>query len=95
MAGQGVVYLSALLLGFGTEQTHPPLSGRTTLSASKLLNLVNRKFTRHIDVLRFYARDLVHDYFVCWHSQRGGRTHKEPAWPYLVSSPPVFDKDPD
>eukprot|EP00961_Rhodomonas_salina_P187286 2528766-Rhodomonas_salina.1 len=55
MAGQEVVYLHSILSCFGHEQ----LDNTECIQIS--LNLVNCKFTRHIDVQRYYALDLVTD----------------------------------
>eukprot|EP00961_Rhodomonas_salina_P075756 1016671-Rhodomonas_salina.1 len=63
MAGQEVVYLRAILRGFGHEQ-QAPTEVWEDLNAACIqisLNPVNRKFTRHIDVRRYYVRDLVND----------------------------------
>eukprot|EP00961_Rhodomonas_salina_P246959 3336631-Rhodomonas_salina.3 len=62
MAGQEVVYLRAILQGFGLEQhlaTEVWEDNAACIQISK--NPVNRKFTRHINVRRYYVRDLVQD----------------------------------
>jgi len=62
MAGQEVVYLRAILRGLGYEQvqtTEVWEDNAACIQISK--NPVYCKFTRHIDVRRYYVRDLVQD----------------------------------
>eukprot|EP00961_Rhodomonas_salina_P024134 324891-Rhodomonas_salina.1 len=62
MAGQEVVYLRAILWGLGYEQiqtTEVWEDNTACIQISK--NPVNSKFTRHINVRRYYVRDLVQD----------------------------------
>eukprot|EP00961_Rhodomonas_salina_P189488 2556592-Rhodomonas_salina.1 len=62
MAGQEVVYLRAILLGFGFEQAEPTAVWEDNAACIQIANNpVNRKFTRHIDTRRYYVRDLVKD----------------------------------
>eukprot|EP00961_Rhodomonas_salina_P198381 2676418-Rhodomonas_salina.1 len=62
MAGQEVVYLQALLQGFGFEQCKPTVVWEDNSACIQIANNpVNRKFTRHIDVLCYFVRDLVLD----------------------------------
>eukprot|EP00961_Rhodomonas_salina_P230267 3112036-Rhodomonas_salina.1 len=62
MAGQEVVYLRAILRGFGVEQTTATEVWEDNTACIQIAkNPVNSKFTRHIDVLSYYVRDLVQD----------------------------------
>jgi hypothetical protein len=62
MAGQEVVYLRAMLRGFGEEQAHPTQVWEDNAACIQISeNPVNRKFTRHIDTRRYFVRDLVRD----------------------------------
>eukprot|EP00961_Rhodomonas_salina_P134333 1806799-Rhodomonas_salina.2 len=62
MAGQEVVYLQAILHGFGVEQTAATEVWEDNAACIQVTkNPVNSKFTRHIDVRRYYVRDLVQD----------------------------------
>jgi hypothetical protein len=62
MAGQEVVYLRAMLRGFGQEQTHPTQVWEDNAACIQISeNPVNRKFTRHIYMQRYFVRDLVRD----------------------------------
>eukprot|EP00961_Rhodomonas_salina_P228922 3094131-Rhodomonas_salina.1 len=62
MAGQEVVYLRAILRGFGFEQTEPTAVWEDNATCIQMANNpVNRKFTRHIDTRWYYVRDLVKD----------------------------------
>eukprot|EP00961_Rhodomonas_salina_P265763 3592316-Rhodomonas_salina.1 len=62
MAGQEVVYLRAILRGLGYEQTHVTEVWEDNAACIQISkNPVNRKFTRHIDVRRYYVRDLVQE----------------------------------
>eukprot|EP00961_Rhodomonas_salina_P190860 2575031-Rhodomonas_salina.1 len=62
MAGQEVVYLRAILQGFGIEQTTSTEVWEDDAACIQIAkNPVNRKFTRHIDVRSYYVRDLVQD----------------------------------
>jgi hypothetical protein len=62
MCGQEVVYLRAMLRGFGYEQTIPTEVWEDNAACIQMANNpVNRKFTRHIDTRRYYVRDLVRD----------------------------------
>eukprot|EP00961_Rhodomonas_salina_P261683 3536639-Rhodomonas_salina.1 len=63
MAGQEVVYLRAILRGFRHEQLHPTEVWEDNTACIQITNnLVNRKFTCHIDTLLYYVRDLVKDW---------------------------------
>jgi hypothetical protein len=62
MAAQEVIYLRAMLQGFGAAQQKPTdLWEDNAACISMSENPVNRKFTRHIDVRRYFVRDLVRD----------------------------------
>ena len=62
MCGQEVVYLRAMLRGFGYEQVAATLVWEDNAACIQIANNpVNRKFTRHIDVQRYFVRDLVWD----------------------------------
>eukprot|EP00961_Rhodomonas_salina_P162179 2184618-Rhodomonas_salina.1 len=62
MAGQEVVYLRAILRGFGVEQTTATEVWEDNTACIQIAkNPVNSKFTRHINVRRYYVRDLVQD----------------------------------
>eukprot|EP00961_Rhodomonas_salina_P055298 742996-Rhodomonas_salina.1 len=62
MAGQEVVYLRAILRGFGHEQLNPTEVWEDNAACIQITNNpVNRKFTLHIDTQRYYVRDLVKD----------------------------------
>eukprot|EP00961_Rhodomonas_salina_P220709 2983912-Rhodomonas_salina.1 len=62
MAGQEVVYLRAILQGLGYEQTNVTEVWEDTAACIQISkNPVNCKFTRHIDVRRYYVRDLVQE----------------------------------
>eukprot|EP00961_Rhodomonas_salina_P044210 593875-Rhodomonas_salina.2 len=62
MCGQEVIYLRALLRGFGTEQVRPTEVWEDNAACIQIANNpVNRKFTRHIDVRRYFVRDMVRD----------------------------------
>eukprot|EP00961_Rhodomonas_salina_P198187 2674014-Rhodomonas_salina.1 len=62
MCGQEVVYLRAMLRGFGYEQAAPTIVWEDNAACIQIANNpVNRKFTRHINVLRYFFRDLVRD----------------------------------
>eukprot|EP00961_Rhodomonas_salina_P220708 2983911-Rhodomonas_salina.1 len=62
MAGQEVVYLLAILLGLGYEQTNvTEVWGDNAVCIQISKNPVNSKFTLHIDVRRYYVRDLVQE----------------------------------
>mmetsp|Transcript_29662 Transcript_29662/g.60919 ORF Transcript_29662/g.60919 Transcript_29662/m.60919 type:complete len:125 (-) Transcript_29662:439-813(-) len=62
MCGQEVVYLRAMLLGFGVAQDGPTIVWEDNAACIQISeNPVNRKFTRHIDVRRYFCRDLVRD----------------------------------
>eukprot|EP00961_Rhodomonas_salina_P086058 1156477-Rhodomonas_salina.1 len=62
MAGQEVVYLRAILLGFGHEQPNPTEVWEDNAACIQIANnQVNRKFTHHIDTRQYYVRDLVKD----------------------------------
>eukprot|EP00961_Rhodomonas_salina_P063826 858023-Rhodomonas_salina.1 len=65
MAGQEVVYLRAMLRGFGYEQTFPTDVWEDNAACIQIANNpVNSKFTRHINTRRYYVRDLVRDGFM-------------------------------
>mmetsp|Transcript_29663 Transcript_29663/g.60922 ORF Transcript_29663/g.60922 Transcript_29663/m.60922 type:complete len:125 (-) Transcript_29663:51-425(-) len=62
MCGQEVVYLRAILRSFGLAQVCPTEVWEDNAACIQIAeNLVNRKFTRHIDVRRYFVRDLVRD----------------------------------
>eukprot|EP00961_Rhodomonas_salina_P229015 3095359-Rhodomonas_salina.1 len=62
MEGQEVVYLRAILRGFGVEQTATTEVWEDNAACIQIAkNPVNSKFTRHINVRRYYVRDLVQD----------------------------------
>ena len=62
MCGQETVYLRALLQGFGAAQAEPTQIWEDNAACIQISNNpVNRKFTRHIDVQRYFCRDLVRD----------------------------------
>eukprot|EP00961_Rhodomonas_salina_P120826 1626122-Rhodomonas_salina.1 len=62
MAGQEVIYLLAMLRGFGYEQARPTVVWEDNAACIQIANNpVNRKFTRHIEVRRYFVRDLVRD----------------------------------
>eukprot|EP00961_Rhodomonas_salina_P158136 2128805-Rhodomonas_salina.2 len=62
MAGQEVVYLRAILRGFGHEQPNPTKVWEDNAACIQIANnLVNQKFTSHIDTQWYYVRDLVKD----------------------------------
>eukprot|EP00961_Rhodomonas_salina_P082853 1113677-Rhodomonas_salina.1 len=62
MCGQEVIYLRALLRGFGAEQVRPTKVWEDNAACIQIANnQVNRKFTRHIDVRRYFVRDMVRD----------------------------------
>eukprot|EP00961_Rhodomonas_salina_P233343 3153648-Rhodomonas_salina.2 len=62
MAGQEVVYLRALLRGFGCEQPTQTEVWEDNAACIQIANNQdNRKFTPHIDTRRYYVRDLVKD----------------------------------
>jgi hypothetical protein len=62
MCGQEVVYLRAMLQGFGAAQDGPTCIWEDNTACIQILeNPVNLKFTRHIDVQRYFCRDLVRD----------------------------------
>jgi hypothetical protein len=62
MCGQEVVYLRAMLRGFGLEQKAATEIWEDNAACIQISeNPVNRKFTRHIDVRRYFVRDLVRD----------------------------------
>eukprot|EP00961_Rhodomonas_salina_P002734 37768-Rhodomonas_salina.2 len=62
MAGQEVVYLWAILQGFGIEQTTSTKVWEDNTACIQIAkNPINKKFTLHIDVRRYYVRDLVQD----------------------------------
>eukprot|EP00961_Rhodomonas_salina_P170864 2303698-Rhodomonas_salina.1 len=62
MACQEVVYLRAMLRGFGYKQLGPTVVWEDNAACIQIANNpVNSKFTRHIDTRRYYVRDLVHD----------------------------------
>eukprot|EP00961_Rhodomonas_salina_P261684 3536640-Rhodomonas_salina.1 len=62
MAGQEVVYLQAILRGFGHEQLHPTEVCEDNTACIQIANNpVNRKFTSHIDTRLYYVWDLVKD----------------------------------
>eukprot|EP00961_Rhodomonas_salina_P032482 438155-Rhodomonas_salina.1 len=62
MCWQEVIYLQALLRGFGYEQHAPTVVWEDNTACIQMANNpVNRKFTRHIDVRRYFVRDLVLD----------------------------------
>eukprot|EP00961_Rhodomonas_salina_P031846 429319-Rhodomonas_salina.1 len=60
MAGQEVIYLRAMLRGFGYEQARPMVVWEDNTACIQITNNpVNHKFTRHINVRRYFVRDLV------------------------------------
>ena len=62
MCGQEVVYLRAMLQGFGADQKEPTQVWEDNAACIQISNNpVNRKFTRHIDIHRYYCSDLVRD----------------------------------
>jgi hypothetical protein len=62
MCGQEVLYVRSLLQGFGKEQKAPTEIWEDNAACIQISeNPVNRKFTRHIDVRRYFCRDLVRD----------------------------------
>eukprot|EP00961_Rhodomonas_salina_P173119 2334459-Rhodomonas_salina.5 len=62
MAGQEVVYLWAILLGFGHEQLTPTEVWEDNAACIQIANNpVNLKFTLHIDMRLYYFQDLVKD----------------------------------
>eukprot|EP00961_Rhodomonas_salina_P238271 3220540-Rhodomonas_salina.1 len=62
MVGQEVVYLRAMLRGFWLEQCKPTVVWEDNAACIQIANNpVNRKFTRHIDVRRYFVLDLVRD----------------------------------
>jgi len=51
-----------MLRGFGYEQTKPTVVWEDNAACIAIANnQVNCKFTRHIDVRRYFVRDLVRD----------------------------------
>eukprot|EP00961_Rhodomonas_salina_P092746 1248272-Rhodomonas_salina.3 len=62
MCRQEVIYLRALLRGFGAEQVHPTEVWEDNAACIQIANNpVNRKFTRHINVRRYFVLDMVRD----------------------------------
>ena len=62
MCGQEVIYLRVLLQGFGCEQQGPTEVWEDNAACIQISeNPVNRKFTRHINVRRYFVRDMVRD----------------------------------
>eukprot|EP00961_Rhodomonas_salina_P276828 3740727-Rhodomonas_salina.1 len=62
MCGQEVIYLLALLRGFGAEQILPTEVWEDNAACIQIANNpVNQKFTRHIDVRRYFVQDMVRD----------------------------------
>lgn len=62
MWGQEVLYFQSLLQGFGKEQTNPTEIWEDNAECIQISeNPVNCKFTSHIDVCRYFCRDLVRD----------------------------------
>eukprot|EP00961_Rhodomonas_salina_P174120 2347864-Rhodomonas_salina.1 len=62
MAGQEVVYLQSILHCFRHKQLGlTAVWEDNTVCIQISLNQVNSKFTQHIDLLRYYVRDLVTD----------------------------------
>jgi hypothetical protein len=62
MCGQEVVYLRAMLRGFGQEQIEKTKIWEDNAACIQIAhNPVNRKFTRHINTRRYYVLDLVRD----------------------------------
>eukprot|EP00961_Rhodomonas_salina_P028480 384427-Rhodomonas_salina.1 len=62
MCCQEVVYLRAMLRGFGYEQQAPTVVWEDNAACIAIANNpVNCKFTRHIDVRLYFVRDLVRD----------------------------------
>eukprot|EP00961_Rhodomonas_salina_P247628 3345394-Rhodomonas_salina.1 len=62
MCGQEVVYLRVMLRGFGYEQQAPTVVWEDNAACIAIANNpVNRKFTRHINVRRYFVWDLVRD----------------------------------
>eukprot|EP00961_Rhodomonas_salina_P279212 3771945-Rhodomonas_salina.1 len=62
MAGQEVIYLRAMLQGFGHDQLKPTVVWEDNTACIQIANNpVNHKFTQHIDVRCYFVRDLVRD----------------------------------
>eukprot|EP00961_Rhodomonas_salina_P035044 471594-Rhodomonas_salina.2 len=56
MVGQEVIYFQAMLRGFGHEQLKPTVVWEDNAACIQIANNpVNRKFTRHIDVRRYFV----------------------------------------
>jgi hypothetical protein len=59
LCGQEVVYIRAILRDFGVTQTQPTLIYEDNLVCIAMsVNPVRRKYSRHIDILRHYIREL-------------------------------------
>eukprot|EP00961_Rhodomonas_salina_P056824 763673-Rhodomonas_salina.1 len=63
MVGQEVVYLLAIRRGFGHEHLNPNEVWEDNAACIQIANnLVNQKFTHHIDTQWYYVWDLVKDW---------------------------------
>jgi len=85
-AGQQVIYLRETLRDFGHQQTKPTEIYEDNLACVAMSeNHVRRKFSRHIDIRRYFVRaGFVTIIPLCTHKMVAGTLTKSLPWPVFI-----------